>query len=88
MGYNCLWDLQHYDNLVQVIQDSIYAREHGTCDKMLDDTVIVVCELQHTWSMQLIPWTRAGLKSLGGFTAQQILLTLIHNISSSHDVSP
>jgi hypothetical protein len=37
--------------------------------------------------MQLVPWTRAGLTSLGGFTAQQILLVLIHNISCSHDVS-
>ena len=36
--------------------------------------------------MQLVPWTGAGLAFLRTFTAQQILLALIHTITSSHDV--
>ena len=45
---NGLWEVRHYDYLVQAMKDSMHGQEHGTCDKMLEGTVIVLCELQHS----------------------------------------
>ena len=46
---NSQWGLLYYDYLVQSMKDdSMHGQEHGTCMRMLDGTVIVVCELQRT----------------------------------------
>jgi hypothetical protein len=49
---NSQWELLHYDYLVQSMKDSMHGQEHGTCMKMLDGTVIVVCELQRTLKLR------------------------------------
>ena len=48
---NGLWEVRHYDYLVQAMKDSMHGQEHGTCDKMLEGTVIVLCELQHSLTL-------------------------------------
>jgi hypothetical protein len=40
MVENSLWHDRHYDYLVH----SMHAKEHGTCYKMLEGTVIVGCD--------------------------------------------
>jgi hypothetical protein len=43
---NALWKVRHYDYLVQAMKDSMHAHEHGTCDKMMEGSVVVVGNLQ------------------------------------------
>jgi hypothetical protein len=49
---NGLWEVQHYDYLAQAMKDSMHCQKHGTCDKMLEGTVIVVFELQRTLKLK------------------------------------
>jgi hypothetical protein len=34
------------------MKDSMHGQEHGTCNKMLEGTVIVICDLQHTLKLR------------------------------------
>ena len=49
---NAQWNIPYYDYLVQAMKDSMHGQEHGICMKMLDGTVIAVCQLQRTLRMQ------------------------------------
>ena len=43
---NAQWNIPYFDYLVQAMKDSMHGQEHGNCMKMLDGTVIVICQLQ------------------------------------------
>ena len=42
----------HYDYLVQAMKDAMHGQEHGNCMKMLDGTVIAICELQRALGLR------------------------------------
>jgi hypothetical protein len=52
MVENGLWEVRHYDYLVQAMKDSMHGQEHGTCDKILEGTVVVIGDLQHTLQLR------------------------------------
>jgi hypothetical protein len=61
-----LWNLRHYDYLVQAKKDSMHGQEHGTCDKMLGGTVIVVCDLQNALKVRSYILIKRLFKRLHG----------------------